>query len=456
MTEPTSSNSPGAISDQDSAGGKRNFTRNRTYERWRWQIFSITWLAYAGFYLTRKSFSVAKNELKKVDVMGLTKGDMAWIEGANSVAYAIGQFLCGSLGDKYGTRKIILIGMLASVTTALAMGFANSVLMMGVLFGIQGLCQSSGWAPLAKNLGEFFSQRERGTIMGFWCTNYALGGFIASTLAGVAAQKFGWRFAFFVPAGGLLIIWVLFLLFQRNRPEDVGLPPIEQYHAEPEAVLDARETPAEEPEGSWKVVGEVLRNKMVWLLALVYFLVKPTRYLILTWSPVYINELLGTGTASSGFLGSMFDLAGPVGTLAGGIISDRLFKSKRMPVCVIALFCTALAMVTFRYLPHSRLAVGVGMFVIGFLVFIPDSLVSGAATIDFGTKKGASTASGLVNGFGSIGQIFGVTLPGWADKLVGQGHDIWNPIFLWLGVALALAGLLLMPQWNRLPPTAKT
>ena len=436
------------------SGATGGWARDKSYERWRWQIFGVTWLAYAGFYLTRKSFSVAKNELKKTDVMGLTKGDMSWIDGANSVAYALGQFLFGSLGDKFGTRKIILIGMLASVTTALAMGFANSVLLMGVLFGIQGLCQSSGWSPLAKNLGEFFSQRERGTVMGFWCSNYALGGFIASTLAGVAAQKFGWRFAFFVPAGCLLVIWVLFLLFQRNRPEDVGLPPIEKYHAEPEAVIAAQGQTVEKREGSWKIVGEVLRNRMVWLLAAVYFLVKPTRYLILTWSPVYINELLGTGTASSGFLGSMFDLAGPVGTLAGGIISDRLFKSRRMPVCVIALFCTALAMVAFRFLPHSRLAVGVGMFVIGFLVFIPDSLVSGAATIDFGTKQGASTASGLVNGFGSLGQVFGVTLPGWAEQLVGKGHDIWNPIFLWLGVALALAGLLLLPQWNRVPATA--
>lgn len=428
--------------------------RNPNYERWRWQVFGVTWLAYAGFYLTRKSFSVAKNELKKPEVMGLSKADMAWIDGANSVTYALGQFLFGSLGDKFGTRMIILIGMLASVTTALAMGLGNSVLVLGVLFGIQGLCQSSGWAPLAKNVGEFFSQRERGTIMGFWCTNYALGGFLASSLAGVAAEKLGWRFAFFVPAGGLFIIWLLFLIFQRNRPEDVGLPPIEQYHGEPEVVIDVRETPAEEPEGSWKVVGEVLRNRMVWLLALVYFLVKPTRYLFLTWSPVYVNELLGTGTASSGLLGSLFDLAGPVGTLAGGIISDRAFKSRRMPVCVLALFGTALAMVTFRFLPHSRLAVGAGMFVIGFLIFIPDSLVSGAATIDFGTKKGASTASGLVNGFGSIGQIFGVTLPGWAGLVVGPGQDIWDPIFLWLGVALALAGLLLMPQWNRLPSTA--
>ncbi len=429
--------------------------RNRTYERWRWQIFSITWLAYAGFYLTRKAFAVAKNELKKPEVMGLTRGDMSWIDGANSVAYALGQFLFGTLGDKLGTRTIILIGMLASVWVSVAMGLSNTVVMMGALFAAQGLCQASGWAPLSKNVGEFFSQRERGSIMGFWCTNYAFGGFVASVLAGKAAEKFGWRYAFFVPAVVLFFIWVLFFFMQRNRPEDVGLPPIEQYHGEKEAVIDRADVPAAEPEGSWKVVGEVLRNRMVWLLAVVYFLVKPTRYLLLYWSPVYINELLGTGTASSGFLGSMFDLAGPVGTLAGGLISDRVFRSKRIPICVISLFLLAIFMLAFRYLPATRVAIGSGMFLIGFLIYIPDSLVAGAASIDFGTKKGASTASGLVNGFGSLGQIIGVTLPGWAGKVLGQGQDIWNPIFLWLGIALAVAGCLLLPQWNRMPPTRK-
>ena len=388
--------------------------------------------------------------------MGLTKADMSWIDGANSVAYAADQFLWGPLGDKFGPRTIVLGGMLASVTIALAMGLSSTVLLMGVLFAVQGLCQSSGWAPLTKNVGEFFSRRERGSVMGFWCTNYALGGFVGSTLAAWAAQKFGWRYAFFVPAGGLFLIWILFLLFQRSRPEDVGLPPIEKYHGETEDVIVQREAPEAEREGSWKIVVEVLGNKMVWLLAGVYFLVKPTRYLMLYWSPVYINELLGTGTATSGFLGSLFDLAGPAGSVVGGLMSDRLFKSKRMPVCVIALFCLAVLMVAFRFLPATRLAIGGGMFIIGFLIFIPDSLISGTAAMDFGTKKGASTASGVINGFGSVGQIIGVTLPGWADKLVGQGHDIWNPIFLWLGVALALAGVLLSPQWNRLPPTAPT
>src|SRR5206468_7566833 len=153
----------------------------------------------------------------------------------NSAAYAIGQFVWRMSGDKFGPRVIVLAGMLASVVVAMAMGFSNTALMMAVFFSVQGLCQSSGWAPLSKNVGEFFSQRERGTMMGFWCTNYALGGLVGSTLAASVAQKFGWRYAFFVPAGGLFIIWILFLLLQRNRPEDAGLPPIEQYHGEKEA-----------------------------------------------------------------------------------------------------------------------------------------------------------------------------------------------------------------------------
>src|ERR1700755_2086455 len=96
--------------------------KNPHYERWRWQIFSITWLAYAGFYLTRKAFSVAKNELKKPEVMGLSPADMSRIDGANSVAYALGQFVFGSLGDKAGTRIIVLLGMLASALISIAMG----------------------------------------------------------------------------------------------------------------------------------------------------------------------------------------------------------------------------------------------------------------------------------------------------------------------------------------------
>jgi len=324
--------------------------KNPRYERWRWTIFGVTWLAYAGFYLTRKAFSVAKNELKKPDVLGLTKGQMSAMDGAYSAVYAIGQFFWGTLGDRFGTRRVVLFGMMASIVTAVVMGMVNVAWLMGVMFAFQGLWQASGWAPLGKNMGEFFSQRERGGVMGFWFTNYALGGFIASIVAGYAARAFGWRYAFFVPAGLLLLIWILFLLFQRNRPQDIGLPPIEQYHGESEAVVDLSGKAGAEKEGTWQVVAAVLRNGMVWYLGAVYFLVKPTRYLLLFWSPVYVADRLGTDTLQSGWLSSMFDLAGPVGTLVGGIASDKIFQSKRMPVSVLALFVLAALMVVFPFI----------------------------------------------------------------------------------------------------------
>jgi OPA family sugar phosphate sensor protein UhpC-like MFS transporter len=153
-------------------------------------------------------------------------------------------------------------------------------------------------------------------------------------------------------------------------------------------------------------------------------------------------------------VGSLFDLAGPVGTLAGGYLSDRVFHARRMPAAVIALFGLAGLMAVFPHLPKTRLAVGLGFFVIGFLIYIPDSLVSGTAAIDFGTRRGASTASGIINGCGSIGQTFGVTIPGWADYFVAKGGDIWNSIFLWLAIGLVMAGLLLLPLWNRTPSSA--
>ena len=202
------------------------------------------------------------------------------------------------------------------------------------------------------------------------------------------------------------------------------------------------------------MVSAVLRNRMVWYLGAVYFLVKPTRYLLLFWSPVYIAERMGTDTAQSGWLSSMFDLAGPVGTLAGGILSDKAFQSKRMPVAVLALLFLAALMLAFPFIPLSRLGMGMGMFAMGFLVFIPDSLIAGTAAIDFGTKKGASTANGLINGMGLLVKCSGVLLPGSVESLLGKGQNIWTSIFVGLGISLALGGLMLAPLWNRLPSKA--
>jgi drug/metabolite transporter (DMT)-like permease len=104
-----------------SPAATRGAVASRALAGWQVRVFVATWLGYAGFYLTRKSLSVAKVELKKPEVWGLSNETLATVDGGYLVAYALGQFLWGVLGDRLGTRRVVLAGMAGSV---LGLGFA--------------------------------------------------------------------------------------------------------------------------------------------------------------------------------------------------------------------------------------------------------------------------------------------------------------------------------------------
>ncbi len=93
--------------ESTSSGHVFTHTRNPTYERWRWQIFGITWLAYFGFYLTRKAFWVAKVDIGEGSAVGLTLTEMSGIEFGYGVCYAAGQFIFGMSGDLFTARQLL-------------------------------------------------------------------------------------------------------------------------------------------------------------------------------------------------------------------------------------------------------------------------------------------------------------------------------------------------------------
>ena len=423
-----------------------DYQKNPTFELWRYKIFGITWLAYAGFYLTRASFAIAKIGISDDPNITMSSEQMGIIDGIYLIGYAIGQFVWGYLGDKVGTRKIVLGGLTASIIAGFAMGVSSIMLAFGVFALMQGLSQSTGWAPLAKNVSNWFSLRERGVVMGWWATNYTIGGLIGAPLAGLAASYFlDWRFAFYMPAIVLLGVLALFYFIQKNKPEDVGLPTIEEYHQESVTIVQD-----DEPgEGSWQMTLNIIKNPMVILLGAMYFFLKPTRYAILFWGPLFVSETLGTGMAESAFINGAFFLAGPFSVLAGGYASDKLFQSRRMPYSAISMLLLAILLYFFNSLVSggsSLVSAGV-LFLIGFLIYGPDSLVSATAAVDFGTRKGASTSSGLINGMGSIGAIVGGTIPGFFKDSWG-----WDGVFTLMAGSVLIAGLLMITKWNALPP----
>ncbi len=425
--------------------------KNPRYERWRWQIFGITWICYASFYFTRKAFSVAKIGVADDPTVNevLTKATMANLDALYLIAYAIGQFSWGILADRLGPRVVVLGGLALSIIAAVIMGTAATLPIFATMMLAQGLGQSTGWSSLLKNLSHFFSTKERGRVFGFWCTSYAFGGLFGSPFIGFwAYQVFeSWRVAFFAAAAVVAINFIAFLLFQRNSPKDVGLPSIETYHSEPVAVIDEHERPEDEPEGSWKVIREVLTNPIVLVLGLSYFLLKPARYAILLWGPTIVLERVpSAGKLGAVIIPSAFELAGLVGPILIGVISDKFFGARRMPPVVLCLAMLTVVLALFiPFTATGKISIIVAvLFAIGLTLYGADSMISGAAAVDFGTAKGAGTATGFINGCGSIGAIFGGLLPGYLET---------ETLFYGFAGCAALAMLLLLPSWNRRPAT---
>lgn len=410
----------------------------QSLHRWRVQIFLITWLAYAAFYFTRKAFSVAKLGIAEDPTFELDKAAMANLDALYLGAYAVGQFTWGLFADRFGPRVVVFGGLLISALAALAMGtFATLPIFVSCML-VQGLAQSTGWSGLCKNIGSFFATQERGRVLGYWSTCYAFGGLVATPFAGWWAYEVfhDWRAAFVSCALVVLGVAVLFWLLHRNRPEDVGLPPLESAAAaDPTAVRP----------GHWRVLRKVLANRPVLALGLAYFLLKPARYAILLWGPVIVYERMpAIGKVASAIVPTAFEVAGLVGPILIGIASDKLFGARRMPACVFSLAALTLCLALFVPAMQSGslyLVVGL-LFLMGMTLYGPDSMISSSAAVDFGTQEAAGTAAGFVNGCGSVGAILGGLLPGYFDT---------TTVFLAFTFAALLASLLLVPFWNSRP-----
>jgi OPA family sugar phosphate sensor protein UhpC-like MFS transporter len=434
---------------------------NPRYERWRWQTFGITWLIYASYYLTRQSFSVAKLAFNKDPRVTMSREEYGLVDSTFLTVYMLGQFVFGPLGDRFGPRRILLAGMTLSVVTAIVCGFSTTLMAFIVLAAFQGVAQSTGWSNVSKTMGSWFSLRERGRVLGWWCTHYTLGGAFGLWFAGWAMDAWGqasspgsttwtsyWPAAFFAPAALLGIVTLLTWLFLRSRPEDVGLPSIESYHGEPESLVteEEREKPVEE--GSWKIVGEVLSSPSIWMLATAYFSIKLTRYAFIFWGPKYVEECLGSNASVSTMTATAMPFGGLVGVIGAGYVSDKLFGSRRAPVIILSLMLAAPIMLVGLTSIHSVWVMLAFFFLVGVFLFGPDSMISATAATDFGTKRGAGTAIGCINGIGSVGGILGGWLPG---KITTETD--WTPLFTVFLVGLSFSALVLVPLWRTKPPT---
>lgn len=397
-------------------------------------MFGATWLCYAGYYFCRKPFYIAKSTLGRELEFDATS--LGIIGAVYLVTYTLGQFASGALGSRTGPRVLLLGAMSLSIACNVGFGVANSFASFLLLMALNGLAQATGWSGGVGTMANWFRRGERGTVMGFWATNFQVGGVAANTLAAWALGAYGYRYSFFTGALVLLAVQAFFFFNQRDRPEDLGLP----------AVEDPLEPKGEDrgpalPPGAWT---------NVLLVGVFYFFVKFIRYALWSWAPFFFERNFQLKGSDAGYLSTLFDLAGVAGVIITGVLSDRVFKSRRAEVSLLMMLLM-LASCALLYVSGglSMTVFAVCLALVGFSLYGPDALMSGAGAMDIGSRRGAVLAAAVINGMGSVGSIV-------QELLIGRMYDVLGgdltPIFfVLLGVsAAAVASLGVVCVRNRL------
>ena len=445
--------------------------------RWNWLPLGLT---YAFLYMGRYNLKVANYAFEKLPGAdgGVMMGNEAFgvIFGVGTVIYGISFVINGPLTDRFGGRFSILTGAFGAAIANLLMGlitwslvvqgtgyafFARHfVLIFAVLYAANMYFQSFGAVAIVKVNSGWFHVRERGVFGAIFGILISLGIYFAFDWGGLILEHLGLVWVFFVPAVLLLIFWGLDVALVRNKPSEAGLEDIPLGDA-----TEGDEGPRLHPA---KVFGKMLRNPIIMTIAGIEFCSGWLRQAIMQWYGNYAKQTDAALGLRDSFVnenwGMLLCVAGILGGVVAGTISDHVFKSRRGPVAALlygVMLIGALVMV-FAY---TQPWVGWLVIVMSLAVIGVHGMLSGTASMDFGGSKNAGIAVGLIDGFvylgtGAMSFTYAYILPrvqvDAAGHLTGPATDPGNwqawPISM---VPLALVGLLLAWRIRDARPGAK-
>ncbi|MGP3974011.1 MFS transporter [Streptomyces sp. 8N114] len=141
--------------------------------------------------------------------LGATNVQQLWISDSYGLMVAGLVITMGTLGDRIGRRRLLMIGGAAFAVLSVVAAFAVSPLMLVVaraLLGVAGATLAPSTLALITNM--FRDERQRGQAIAIWATCQFAGGAFGPVLAGFLLQHFWWGSVFLaaVPAMALLLL----------------------------------------------------------------------------------------------------------------------------------------------------------------------------------------------------------------------------------------------------------
>ena len=405
-------------------------THSRAFRRRRVMNWLPLGLTYAFLYMGRYNLKVSKFAFENLEgesegcVVLMSNADFANIFTVGVWVYGCSFLINGPLTDRYGGKLAILLGAAGSAVANLLMGLCawsllnqgpmvdtiaeNFVPIFSALYGLNMYFQSFGAVAIVKCNAPWFHVRERGVFGAIFGILISLGIYFAFDIGYMIVEDIGVAEVFFIPAALLAVFFVIDFFVVRNTPGGAGFDDFD--------TADASSGDDGPQRSAVDVFKMMLTNPVIITIALIEFCSGFIRQAPMQWYRTFAKQTDSVLALKGDFIyehwGMWLCVAGITGGVIAGVISDRVFQSRRGPVAAIlylgvtigsiALLFTYTADViqigSFSIAPAGVLAILISMCVIGV-----HGMLSGTASMDFGGKKNVGIAVGIIDGFVYLG-----------------------------------------------------
>lgn len=172
------------------------------------------WALCIGFFMILVDSTIVSVAIR--DIMGDLNADInavIWVTSAYLLAYVVPLLITGRLGDKYGPKRVYMVGLVVFTASSLWCGLTDSVEMLIVARVVQGLGAAAMTPQTMAVITRIFPPDRRGAAMGMWGAVAGIATLVGPILGGLLVDGFGWEWIFFinVPVGlvALVMAWRL-------------------------------------------------------------------------------------------------------------------------------------------------------------------------------------------------------------------------------------------------------
>ncbi|SEN92435.1 MFS transporter, ACS family, glucarate transporter [Duganella sp. CF517] len=393
-------------------------TQQAPATRVRWLILAILFAVTTINYADRATIAIAGPELKKL--LGLSPVQMGYVFSAFAWSYVLAQLPGGWLLDRFGTKITYFFSIFMwSLFTLLmgTVGFLTGAAALTALFCLRlavGASEAPSFPGNSRLASSWFPTAERGTAAAIFNSAQYFATVLFGPLMGWLVHTHGWESVFYVMGGlGILMsfIWLKMVYGPKDHPR-INAAEL-AYIKEGGALIDLEskdKAVATTKLDTGSAIRQLLGNRMLLGVYIGQYCINTLTYFFLTWFPVYLVTERHMTILKAGFVAALPAVAGFLGGVLGGVISDRLIKrgfslsvARKTPiVCGLLL---AMSMIICNYVETDWLVITVMS-----LAFFGKGIgaLGWAVVADTSPKEAGGLSGALFNTFGNTA---GITTP---------------------------------------------